>query len=147
MFQWNETMQINKIEPDNAVLELLEIVIEFTYRRGDLLRKNIAGVTNVGFVAYEYPVKEFVDMIEKAVAEQIYAERILLEDSEYVKFGENGSFEVYPTVDQASNEIFKKDINAYIDLQKEKLAENRWLLTQARNLLNELQTVAVPLAV
>ncbi len=140
-------MQINKTEPDNAVIELLEIVIEFTRRRGELLRKNIAGVTNSEFVAYEYPVEEFVDMIEKAVAEQIYAERILLEDSECVKFGENGSFEVYPSVDQASNEIFKKDINAYIDFQREKLAENRWLLEQARNLLDELQMVAEPLAV
>jgi len=147
MFQRNEIMQIKNTEQDSAVFELLEIVIEFTRRRDMLLRSNVADMNKPCFAPQEFPVDDFVNQVEKAIAEQICEERILLEDSEYVKFSANGGFEVYPAVDEAASVLFKKDIVSYLRLQEEKVAENQWLLTQARSLLSGMQTAEMPLAV
>lgn len=135
-------MQINGIiEVEDNVSEVLTMVIEFARRRQELLTENVANYNKPGFVPMEYPVSEFAELMSGAISEHICSERLLLRDGEHVKFGEDGSFEVKPTVDDEALLLFEKDIKAYLELQAKKLSENSINSRLARDLLKQRQMV------
>lgn len=136
-----------KIESEDNISEILSMVIDFGCRRHQLLRSNIASIEKSNFVPLDFPVGEFTELINSAVAEHICSERLLLKDSENIKFGRNGDFEVIPVEDAESLKLFKKDIKAYLELQASKISENEINLRKARELLAERQNAVTPLSI
>ena len=116
-------MNISTITTDN-IAELLVKIIEFTERRHQILMQNIEAVETPGFVPRDLDVAEFADLITEAVSEHIRSKRLLLRDSENVKFGRGCSFETVPIVDDYAGWLFENDTEKYLKLQIDKLSEN-----------------------
>ena len=116
-------MNLSLTITDN-IAELLAKIIEFTERRHQILMRNIDAVETPGFVPRDLDVAEFADLITEAVSEHIRSKRLLLRDSENVKFGPGGSFETIPTVDDYAKWLFENDTEKYLKLQIDKLSEN-----------------------
>jgi hypothetical protein len=116
-------MNLSSIITDN-IAELLTKILEFTERRHGVLTNNIKAVETPGFVPRDMDVAEFADLITEAVTEHIRSKRLLLRDSEHVKFGGGGNFETVPIVDDYAKWLFENDTEKYLTLQIEKLSEN-----------------------
>ena len=106
------------------VTELLAKILEFTERRHKILIHNIEAVETPGFVPRDLDVAEFADLMSEAVAEHIRSKRLLLRDSNNVKFGPAGSFKAVPIVDEYAKWLFENDSKKYLKLQIDKLSEN-----------------------
>jgi hypothetical protein len=116
-------MNLSSTITDN-IAELLAKIIEFTERRHRILTHNIEAVETPGFVPGDLDVAEFADLITEAVSEHVRSKRLLLRDSENVKFGPGGSFEIIPIVDDYAKWLFENDTEKYLKLQIDKLSEN-----------------------
>jgi hypothetical protein len=135
-------MNLAAMITDN-VTEILIKIIEFTHTRQKILIKNIINVRDLGFVPLELEVDEFSYLMNRAIEEHVQNERLVLKDTENIKFGLSGSFEVKPVVDERSRKLLKEDRNEYLDLQIEKLIENMFNQRVAAELLKKKQE-AVP---
>ncbi len=140
-----EVQNLSCYAQDN-VGEILLKVIAFTKSRHDLLSENIRGIRTRGFLPMDFQVDEFADLMIEAVEEHIRNDRLILRDSETVRFGKDGSFEAEPVVDERAKELFQKDIELYLQHQMNKLREN--LLNQkiAMELLRQLRLAKAPIA-
>jgi flagellar basal body rod protein FlgB len=98
--------------------------MEFTRTRQKILTQNITNVNNPGFVPKELAVNEFSGLLNNALDEHICNQRLLLRDTENIKFGVKGSFEVKPMVDEHSKELLEENRDEYLELQITKLLEN-----------------------
>jgi len=116
-------MNLSSTITDN-IAELLAKIIKFTERRHQVLTHNIEAVETPGFVPRDLNVAEFADLITEAVSEHVRSKRLLLRDSENVKFGPGGSFEAIPIVDDYAKWLFENDTEKYLKLQIDKLCEN-----------------------
>ena len=116
-------MNISTIITDN-IAELLVKIIEFTERRHQILTHNIEAVEAPGFVPTDLDVAEFTGLITEAGSEHIRSKRLLLRDSEHIKFGCGGTFETVPVVDDYAGWLFENDTEKYLKLQVDKLSEN-----------------------
>ena len=116
-------MDLSSIITDN-VTEVLVKVIDFADRRHTVLTRNILGVNTEDFLPMDLDVEQFANVMMVGVGEHIRSERLLLRDSENVKFGAGGDFESPAIVDYEAVRLFKEDIDAYIEFQIEKLSEN-----------------------
>ncbi|RKY06799.1 MAG: hypothetical protein DRP65_11285 [Planctomycetota bacterium] len=116
-------MNLSSTITDN-IAELLAKIIEFTERRHQILMHNIEAVETPGFVPGDLDVAEFADLITEAVSEHVRSRRLLLRDSENVKFGPGGNFETIPIVDDYAKWLFENDTEKYLKLQIDKLCEN-----------------------
>lgn len=141
-------MRLNKnFESDDNICDLLLKVIEFTRRRHVLLSENVANIHVNGFQPLDFPVEEFSNLINDAIAEQICNKILVLRDSELVKFGEDGDFEIKSIVDEKALSLFNNNISAYLELQAKKISENSINHRLARDLLKERQMIETPLLV
>ena len=118
---------------------ILELIIRFTNQRHDLITHNIADINDDNFVPLEFPVQDFAKTIENAIVECICSERLLLKDTDMIRFGVDGSVEVESVIDEKALELFEKDINAYMELQADKLSENSVNNRVAKKLLHQRQ--------
>jgi len=116
-------MNLSSTTTDN-VTELLVKIREFTERRRRILMQNIKHIDTVGFVPKDLDVTEFADVMTEAILEHIQSKRLLLRDSENIKFGKGGSFESPPIVDEHAKRLFENDTAEYLELQIKKLSEN-----------------------
>jgi len=116
-------MNLSSTITDN-IAELLAKIIEFTERRHEVLMRNIEAVETPGFVPGDLDVADFADLITEAVSEHVRSKRLLMRDSENVKFGPGGSFETTPVVDDYAKWLFENDTEKYLKLQIDKLSEN-----------------------
>jgi len=116
-------MNLSSTTTDN-VTELLVKILEFTERRRRILMQNIKHIDTVGFVPKDLDVTEFADVMTEAILEHIQSKRLLLRDSENIKFGKGGSFESPPIVDEHAKRLFENDTAEYLELQIKKLSEN-----------------------
>ena len=106
------------------IAELLVKIIEFTQTRQKILTWNINNIDSPDFVPKDLAVDEFCDSLDYAISEHTQNQRLLLCDTENVKFGAAGSFEAKPVVDKYAKELLQEDRNEYLQLQINKLLEN-----------------------
>ncbi len=131
-------MKIASLITDN-ITELLVKIIEFTRTRHKILARNISEISSLGFVPQDLVADEFSDLLNSAINEHISNQRLVLHDTENVKFGIGGSFEVKPTVDKYAKDLLDENRDEYIELQKNKLLENTINQRVAAELLKQKQ--------
>ena len=133
-------MNLTSLITDN-IAELLVKIIEFTQTRQKILTENINNIDNSWFVPKDLAVDEFSDLMEEALSEHIRSRRLLLCDTENIKFGVAGSFEVGPIVDEYAKELLEENRAEYLELQINKLLENSLNQRVASELLKQKQGV------
>jgi len=131
-------MNLTSLITDN-ITEILVKIIEFTHTRQKILTQNITNVNNPGFVPKELAVNEFSGLMNNALEEHIRNQRLILRDTENIKFGVSGSFEVKPMADKHSKELLEKNRDKYLQLQINKLLENSLNQRVAAALLRQKQ--------
>jgi len=131
-------MNLTSLITDN-IAEILVKIIEFTHNRQKILTQNITNVNNPGFVPKELAVNEFSGLLNNALEEHIRNQRLILRDTENIKFGVSGSFEVKPMADKYSKELLEKNRDKYLELQINKLLENSLNQRVAAELLRQKQ--------
>lgn len=131
-------MKIASLITDN-ITELLVKIIEFTRTRHKILARNISDISSLGFVPKDLVADEFSDLLNSAINEHIANRRLVLRDTENVKFGIGGSFNVKPTVDKYAKDLLDENRDEYIELQKNKLLENTINQRVAAELLKQKQ--------
>jgi len=131
-------MNLTSLVTDN-ITELLVKIIEFTQSRQKILIRNIDNIHNPGFVPKDLAVDEFSDLLNNAINEHNRSQRLLLCDTENIKFGSAGSFEVRPTADKYAKELLEENRDEYLELQISKLLENSLNQRVAAELLRQKQ--------
>lgn len=129
-------MNLASLISDN-INEILVKIIKFTKTRRKILIQNITNVRNPGFVPKDLAVNEFSDLLNNAIDEHIQHQRLVLLDTENIKFGDNGNFEVKPVIDEQSKELFEENQDEYFELQINKLWENSLNQKVAAELLKQ----------
>ena len=134
---------MNLLRPitDN-IAEVLVMIIEFTQTRQKILTQNIENAHSPGFVPVDLTTDEFSDLLDSAVDEHALNQRLVLRDTENVKFGTGGSFEVKPVVDEMAKELLEEDGDGYLESQIRKLLENALNQKIAAELLRQ-RTAAI----
>jgi flagellar basal body rod protein FlgB len=102
-------MNLSALLTDN-VTEILFKIIEFTQARQKILLQNIINVRVSGFVPLELQVDEFSDLLKLAIEEHVQNDRLVLQDTDNIKFGLSGSFEAKPVVDEQSKELLEENM-------------------------------------
>ena len=115
-------MNISTVKTDN-IIEVLEKIVDFTETRHRLLTANILNANDSNFAPRDLDVEEFAEVMAQAVSEHMQNSRLLFCDSETVKFGEGGSFEVVPVIDEQGQSILEEDVEKYVQLQIDRLSE------------------------
>ena len=131
-------MNLTSLITDN-ITEILVKIIEFTHTRQKIIIRNITSMNNPGFVPQKLAVKEFSGLLNSAIDEHIQNQRLLLRDTENIKFGTSGNFEVKPTVDRHSKLLLEKNRDEYLEVQIKKLLENSLNQRVAAELLRKKQ--------
>jgi len=131
-------MNLSSLITDN-IAELLVKIVRFTQTRQKILSQNINSVHSFGFVPRDLEVDEFSELLNDAIEEHIRSQRLVLRDTENIKFGVSGSFEVKPVVDEYAKELLEENRDAYLELQISKLLENSLNERLAAELLRQKQ--------
>ncbi len=116
-------MNLTPLVTDN-ITEILVKIIEFTHARQKIITRNITNMNRPGFVPKKLAVKEFSVLLNNAIDEHVQNQRLLLRDTENIKFGPSGDFEVRSIVDEHSKLLLEKNRDEYLELQRKKLLEN-----------------------
>jgi flagellar basal body rod protein FlgB len=138
-------MNLLALAVDN-VSELLVKIIEFTQTRQKTLIQNINNIHSPDFVPKEMAVEEFSALLHEAIDEHTQNRRLLLRDTENIKFGPNGSFKVKPIVDEYAKELLEEDPDEYLGLQINKLLENSLNQRLAAELLMQRREASLTLS-
>ena len=117
------------------VTELLVHIVEFTERRNKLLMNNVLEYNRPGFTPMDLDVTGFADLMTDAVSEHVQNERLLLRDTETIRFGCEGVFESSPVADESAKKLIKNDIRKYLKVQVRKVTENLFNKRVASELL------------
>ena len=133
-------MNLTPLITDN-ITELLVKIIEFTQVRQKILSGNINNMRRTGFVPMELAVDEFTESLGSAICEHTRSHRLVLFDTENIKFGQDGNFEVAQIVDSYAKDILAEDQDEYLELQINKLLENSLNQRVAAELLRQKQGV------
>ncbi len=136
--QEGSDMNLTSLVTDN-ITEVLVKIIEFTHTRQKIIMRNITCINNPGFVPQKLAVKEFSGLLNSAIDEHIQNKRLLLRDTENIKFGASGNFEVKPTVDRHSKLLLEKNRDEYLEVQIKKLLENSLNQRVAAEILRKKQ--------
>lgn len=131
-------MNISSTVTDN-ITEILAKIVDFTDRRRQLLTANILNVEIDNFVPKDLDAEGFADVMAHAVMEHMRSNRLLLCDSETLKFGEGGGVEALPVVDKRGQALLERDKETYLQLQTDKLSETIVNNRLATELLTHLQ--------
>ena len=131
-------MNLPSLITDN-ITELLVKIIEFTHSRQKILTRNVNNIHSPGFVPKDLAVGEFSDLMNQAIDEHTRNRRLVLCDSENVKFGAAGSFEVKPVVDKYAKSLLEENPDEYLNMQINKLLENSLNQRVAAELLKQKQ--------
>ncbi len=135
-------MDLLSIVTDN-ITEILVQVVEFTQARQKVLIRNINKMKSIGFVPEDVKVHEFCKSLDHAVREHLHTGRLVLCDTESIKFVESGSVEVSPVVDKYAKQLLEENPEQYLELQTNKILENSLNQRIAAELLRQRQEQAV----
>ncbi|OHB84002.1 MAG: hypothetical protein A2Z38_05765 [Planctomycetes bacterium RBG_19FT_COMBO_48_8] len=131
-------MNLMSLITDN-ITEILIKIVKFTQTRQKILIQNIINFKNPGFVPKELEVNEFSDVLNNAIDEHVRNRRLVLHDTENIKFGASGSIEVKPIVDEHGTKLLEENRDEYIMRQIRKLWENSLNQKLAAELLRQKQ--------
>lgn len=131
-------MNLTSLVTDN-ITEILVKIIEFTCTRQKIIIRNIINMNNPGFIPKKLAVKEFSGLLNNAIDEHIQNQRLLLRDTESIKFGTSGNFEIKPTADKQSKLLLEKNRDKYLKEQINRLRENSLNQKVATELLKKKQ--------
>jgi len=131
-------MNLMSLMTDN-ITEILIKIVKFTQTRQKILIQNIINVQNSGFVPKELEVNEFSDVLNTAIDEHVRNQRLVLRDTENIKFGASGSVELKPIVDEHGVKLLEENQDEYIERQIKKLWENSLNQKLAAELLKQKQ--------
>ena len=134
-------MNLPSLATDN-ITELLTKIIEFTHARQKILTQNMNNIHSQGFIPKDLNVDEFSEVLKDAVSEHIRNQRLLLRDTENIKFGEEGRVEIKAIPDKYAKEMLENNPDEYIELQINKLLENSLNQRVAAELLRQKQGTA-----
>lgn len=123
----------------DSVTELLVKIIEFTQTRQKILVQNINNHHDPDFVPTDLAVEEFSELLNDCLDQYTRSQRLVLYDSENVKFGAGGSFVVEPVVDKYAKELLEENRDEYLELQVNNLLENSLNQRVAAELLKQKQ--------
>jgi flagellar basal body rod protein FlgB len=121
------------------ITEILIKIVKFTQTRQKILIQNIINVQNPGFVPKELEVNEFSDVLNNAIDEHVQNQRLVLRDTENIKFGASGSIELNPVIDEHGIKLLEENRDEYIERQINKLWENSLNQKLAAELLRQKQ--------
>ncbi|MBW8016883.1 MAG: hypothetical protein FVQ82_11900 [Planctomycetes bacterium] len=116
-------MKITTRQTDNVV-EILSMVLEFTDRRAKVLHNNIVNVNTENYRPADLDAVAFADLMGRALSAHLISDRLILVDSEYIKFGPNGTFEAITVTDPHASQLLAADTKQYLKLQMKKISEN-----------------------
>ena len=133
-------MNLTSLINDN-ISEILKLLIKFTQARQKLIIQNIANINANEYIPRELEVNEFSNLLNNAIDEHIRTNRLILCDTENIKFGLNGNFDAIPIEDEKSKSFFKDNKEQYIEVQIKKLWENSLNQKVAAELLKQQQEV------
>ena len=131
-------MNLMSLITDN-ISEILIKIVKFTQTRQKILIQNIINFKNPGFVPKELEVNEFSDVLNNAIDEHVRNRRLVLHDTENIKFGVSGSLELKPIVDEHGIKLLEENRDEYILRQIHKLWENSLNQKLAAELLRQKQ--------
>lgn len=131
-------MNLSSLITDN-IAELLVKIIKFTQARQRILIENIKNVHIPEFKPKDLLVDEFCSVMSDAIEEHIQNQRLVLRDTENIKFGISGSFEVKPMIDKYAEELLEENRDEYLALQINNLLENSLNQRIAAELLRQKQ--------
>jgi flagellar basal body rod protein FlgB len=134
-------MNLLPLITDN-ITEVIVMIIEFTQTRQKILIQNIENAHSPGFIPQDLKADEFSDLLNGAIDEHIHNQRLVLRDTEHVKFGVSGSFEASPVADEHAKELLEEDRDKYVESQISKLVENSLNQRIAAELLRQKQGTA-----
>jgi len=134
-------MNLQSLVTDN-VSELLVKILEFTENRQIVLTRNINCMHISGFVPMDLAVDEFSELLNIALEEHICNQRLVLCDTENIKFGVDSGLEVKTVVDDCALELLEESRDEYIEEQIDKLLENALNQRVAAELLKDRQEVS-----
>jgi flagellar basal body rod protein FlgB len=129
-------MNLMSLMTDN-ITEILIKIVKFTQTRQKILIQNIINVQNPGFIPKELEVNEFSDVLNNAIDEHVRNQRLVLRDTENIKFGSSGSIELKPIVDEHGIKLLEQNQDEYILRQINKLWENSLNQKLAAELLRQ----------
>ena len=131
-------MNLTPLITDN-ITELLVKIIGFTQTRQKILTQNINNIHSPGFVPKDLRVDEFSALLNNAIKEHSQSQRLVLCDTESIKFGMGGSFEAKAVADKYAKELLENNRDEYLELQISKLLENSLNQRIAAELLRQKQ--------
>jgi len=133
-------MNIPVMITDN-VTELLVKIISFTEVRRKVITGNINNMRNPEFAPTDLDVNEFSQLLNYAIDEHTRNNRLVLCDTDTIKFGQGGSFEVRPVFDKCAKELLDKNQDEYLEHQINKLLENALNQKVAETLLKQKEGI------
>lgn len=107
------------------ISEVLLKIISFTEKRQKVLMSNINNIHEPGFMPQDLAVDEFSDVLNIAINEHIHNRRLMLCDTESVKFGIEGTLEITPVEDAEAMSVLGESRDRYLELQINRLMENQ----------------------
>ena len=131
-------MNLSELIRDN-ITEILIRIVKFTQTRHKILIQNIINVRDPEFVPKELEVNEFSSLMSSAIDEHVHNQRLVLCDTENIKFDMGGRLEVRPVIDELSKKLFKENREEYLERQMNKLWENSLNQKLAAELLKKKQ--------
>jgi flagellar basal body rod protein FlgB len=131
-------MNLMSLVKDN-ITEILIRIVKFTRIRQKILIQNIINFQNPGFVPKELEVNEFSEVLNYAVDEHVRNRRLVLRDTENIKFDAPGGIDLKPIVDEHSIKLLEENRDQYIMRQINKLWENSLNQKLAAELLRQKQ--------
>jgi len=134
-------MNLQALMTDNST-ELLAKIVEFTENRQKVLTRNINAMHRAGFVPMDLAVDEFSELLNTAIEEHVHNRRLVLCDTENIKFGDDGDIEVHAIVDSYAFELLEESRDEYLEEQVNKLLENAINQRVAAELLKDRQQFA-----
>ena len=137
-FREENRMKIKDKHTDNVV-EILSMILEFTDRRGKVLHDNIVNVSTENYRPGDLDATAFADLMGKALTEHLINDRLILVDSEYIKFGPNGTFQAIAFTDVQACKLLAADKKQYLKYQMKKISENQRNKKAAAHLIEQKQ--------
>ena len=134
-------MNLTSLVTDN-ITDLLVKIVKFTQLRQKTLTNNINNINQHGFTPKDLEVDKFSSLLDTAINEHIQNQRLVLCDTENIKFSTSGNFEIEPIIDEHAKQLFESNRDQYLELQINKLLENSLNQKVAAQLLQQKKAMS-----
>ncbi len=133
-------MKLESCITDN-IAELLLQIVKFTQKRQKVLFANINQMHSSGFIPMDMPLDEFCDQLNLAICEHTQKGRLLMCNTEHIKYQHGGDFDAEPIPDQQAQTLLNANRDEYLETQITKLLENTLNQRLATEMLKQNQQI------